>query len=149
MMRLYALTLAVALAAASAACDETLKDIAGPTPNLQPTFTTIQQEVFNTTDSAGRSLCVGCHSDQGRAASAGLVLLSGRSYQSLVGIPSNGKPGAIRVIPGDPSNSYLVQKLEGTQGIVGQRMPRTGGPYLTPGQLSILRRWIQLGAKND
>jgi hypothetical protein len=53
------------------------------------------------------------------------------------------------VIPGDPDNSYLVQKLEGTQGIIGQRMPRTGGPYLTSGQMLVIRRWIQLGARND
>jgi hypothetical protein len=64
-------------------------------------------------------------------------------------VASNGKPGAVRVIPGDPENSYLVQKLEGHSGIVGQRMPRTGGPYLTEGQMQIIRRWIARGAPND
>jgi hypothetical protein len=53
------------------------------------------------------------------------------------------------VIPGDPDNSYLVHKVEGAPGIVGQRMPRTAGPFLTPGQILILRRWIALGARND
>ena len=62
---------------------------------------------------------------------------------------STGKPSAIRVIPSDPNNSYLVQKLEGTPGIVGQRMPFNGGPFLTDGQMVILRRWITDGALNN
>ena len=45
------------------------------------------------------------------------------------------KAGAIRVIPGDPENSYLIHKLDGRQSIVGQRMPRTTGPFLTDGQI--------------
>jgi len=57
-----------------------------------------------------------------------------------------GRTGSIRVVPGDANNSYLVQKLEGTPGIVGQRMPFNGGPFLTDGQMSILRRWIANGA---
>jgi hypothetical protein len=32
---------------------------------------------------------------------------------------------------------------------VGERMPRTGGPYLTEGQVAIIKRWIALGAPND
>jgi hypothetical protein len=71
------------------------------------------------------------------------------AYATLVGIASRGKAGAIRVIPGDPDSSYIVQKLEGTPGIVGERMPRTGGPYLTEGQISIIKRWIETGARND
>jgi hypothetical protein len=53
------------------------------------------------------------------------------------------------VIPGDPDNSYLVHKLEGGPDIVGARMPNTGGPYLTEGQMAILKRWIARGAPND
>jgi hypothetical protein len=52
-------------------------------------------------------------------------------------------------VPGNPDASYLIQKLEGAPGIVGQRMPRTNGPFLTPGQISIIRRWIELGAQNN
>jgi len=152
MNRLMRMAKALALAAiflSTAGCDEKLRDITGPTPNLEPTFASIQQEILSTTDSSGRVACIQCHSDQGRNPSAGMVLLQGRAYASLVSQPSSGKPGAVRVIPGDPDNSYLVQKLEGTPGIVGQRMPRTGGPYLTPGQMLVIRRWIQLGARND
>ena len=53
--------LAMALAVGSAACDESLSDVAGPTPNLEPTFSSIQQEIFNMTDSSGRQACIPCH----------------------------------------------------------------------------------------
>ena len=71
------------------------------------------------------------------------------AYASLIDVASRGKAGAVRVVPGDPDHSYILQKLEGAPAIVGERMPRTGGPYLTEGQISIIRRWIETGAKND
>jgi len=132
-----------------AGCDEKLSDITGPTPDLAPTLGSIQRTIFNVTDSSGRLACVGCHSDQGRAPAGGLVLLEGRAYDSLVGRVSTGKPGATRVVPGDPDNSYLVHKLEGKADIVGQRMPRGNGPFLTEGQMLVIRRWIQEGAPNN
>ena len=92
---------------------------------------------------------MGCHTDQGRAPASNLVLLEGRSYQQLVGRAGTGKPGTTLVIPGDPDNSYLVKKLEGTSDIVGLRMPRNNGPFLTEGQMSVIRRWITEGAANN
>jgi hypothetical protein len=140
---------AAALVCAVSACDEQLSDVAGPTPNLTPTFSSIQRDIFNTADSSGRVACIDCHSDSGRVPAGGLVLLEGRSHQNLVGASSRFKPGATLVVPGDPDGSYLVHKLEGDSDIVGQRMPRTGGPFLTSGQMQILRRWIANGAPND
>jgi hypothetical protein len=32
---------------------------------------------------------------------------------------------------------------------VGLRMPRTGPPYLTDGQIEVIERWIEQGAKNN
>jgi len=139
--------LVTALACAGAACDESLSDVAGPTPILEPTLSSIQREIFNTTDSSGRQACTTCHVAGGPAGF--MALVEGASHDNLVGRSSAARPGAVRVIPGDPDNSYLVQKLEGAPGIVGQRMPRTGGPFLTEGQMRIIRRWIELGAKND
>ena len=133
----------------SVACDERLRDVAGPSPNLQPSFASIQREIFNAPDSSGRLGCTQCHSDAGRTPSGGLVLLEGRAYQALVGQPSRLKAGATLVVPGDPENSYLIKKLEGAADIAGVRMPRSAGPYLTAGQMAIIRRWIALGAKND
>jgi hypothetical protein len=144
-----ALALTALLGASTIGCDEKLRDVAGPTPNLTATFSSIQREIFNTADSSGRAACTQCHNAQGALFAARLNLSEGVSYAALVGMPSSDKAGAVRVRPGDPDNSYLVQKLEGAAGIVGDRMPRTGGPFLTAGQMLVIRRWIQLGANND
>jgi hypothetical protein len=140
---------ALVLALAVASCDEKLSDLTGPTPNLQPTFTSIQQEIFNATDASGRLACTNCHSNVGRNPSGGMTLLSGVSYANLVGVASTGKPGAVRVIPGDPENSYIIHKLEGKSDIVGVRMPRGNGPFLTDGQILVIKRWIANGAPNN
>lgn len=144
-----ALLMICTLAAMGTACDEKLADIAGPTPNLTPTFASIQREIFNTQDSSGRLACIQCHTNVGRTPTGGLNLLEGLSYQALVGVASAQKAGAIRVVASNPDNSYLLKKLIGSADITGARMPRSNGPYLTDGQISIIRRWIELGAKND
>ncbi len=131
-------------------CDEKLSDLTGPTPNLAPTLSSIQSQIFTSSDSSGRRACASCHTDVGRTPSAGLNLKDGASFAALVGRPSARKAGATFVVPGDPDASYLIQKLEaGRTDIVGSRMPLGGPPYLTDGQLLVLRRWIALGAKND
>ncbi len=145
-----ALTLGLLAAAALAAggCDERLSDVTGPTPNLQPTFSSIQRDVFAATDSAGRPACTNCHTNQGRNPAGGLNLLGDAAYAQLVNVPSRGRPDVLRVKPGDPDGSYLVHKVEGRSDIVGARMPLRG-PYLTAGQILVLRRWIALGAPNN
>lgn len=130
-------------------CDEKLSTLTGPTPNLLPTLTSIQQDIFSAADAAGRPACTGCHTNAGRNPSGQLNLAPGFSHAQLVNRASVSKSNAVLVIPGDPDNSYLVQKLEGHSGMVGQRMPRGGGPYLTDGQMLVIRAWIQRGAKND
>ena len=137
-----------ATAAIFSACDEKLSTIAGPSPNLAPNFASVQSEIFEKADSAGRPACTNCHTAVGRNPAGQLNLTHDVAYDQIVNaqVRNAGKAGAIRVIPGDPDNSYLIQKLEGTPGIVGQRMPFNGGPYLTSGQMLILRRWIANGA---
>ena len=150
-MHVYRYMVGVALLAVSigsAACDESLTDITGPTPNLVPTFSSIQTEIFSNSDSSGRAACTQCHNAVGRLFN-GLDLSPQVSYANLVGVASRGKVGAIRVIAGDPENSYLIHKLEGRPGIVGVRMPQIGPPYLTDGQILVIKRWIELGARND
>jgi hypothetical protein len=132
----------------SVACDEKLSTIAGPTPNLAPTFSSIQLEVFGAGDSSGRRSCITCHTANGRVPSGGLNLDTPAAYDQLVDVPSRAKAGAIRVIPGDPENSYIIHKVEGRADIVGGRMP-FNGPYLSSGQILILRRWIELGAPRN
>ena len=144
-----ALALSLSLLAFASGCDEKLADIAGPSPGLVPTYSSIAENIFASTDSSGRAACIQCHTNVGRVPAAGLVLLPEVGYAQIVGVSSVQKPGAVRVVPGDADNSYLIHKLEGRSDIVGMRMPRTSGPFLTEGQILIIRRWINQGAQNN
>ena len=93
--------------------------------------------------------CTQCHNTQSARFAGNLDLSEGNSYAALVGTLSTGKRTATRVIPSNADSSYLIHKLQGFPDIVGNRMPNTGGPYLTSGQLTIIKRWINLGAQND
>ena len=79
----------------------------------------------------------------------GLNLVHDAAYDQLVNVASRGKASAVRVIPGDSENSYVVLKLQGSPGIVGRRMPFSGAPFLTDGQMLILKRWIANGAPRN
>jgi hypothetical protein len=131
----------------SVGCDESLSNLAGPTPNLEPTFSSIQQEIFSSGDSSGRPACTNCHNAIGSRFN-GLDLSPAVSYNNLVNARSVGRAGAVRVIPSDPENSYLIHKLEGRSTIAGVRMP-LGGPFLETGQIQIIKRWIEIGAPNN
>jgi hypothetical protein len=146
MRRLPHLLVALTITLASLGCDEKLSTLAGPTPDLDPTFASIQKDIFETTDTAGRISCVTCHTDVGRTPAGGLILLHDRAYDQLVNVSSTEIPSLMRVDPGNPDRSYMVHKIEGRAGIVGRRMPFNGPPYLTDGQILIMRRWIERGA---
>lgn len=64
----------------------------------------------------------------------------------LVGIQSGQDAGLQRVEAGDPDNSYLVQKLEGTASS-GQQMPP--GAALPQSEIDVIRQWITDGALDD
>jgi hypothetical protein len=131
----------------TAACDENLSTLAGPTPDLEVSFSSIQQEIFLTTDAAGRTACATCHRPGGIAAF--LDLASPSAYDQLVNVPAVTRAGAVRVIPGEPNASYLTRKIQGGPDIAGLRMPMNGPPYLTSGQVTIIRRWIEIGAPRN
>lgn len=105
---------------------------------LSPSLESLQANLFtpNCTDS-------GCHS--GSAAPLGLSLEAGRSFSNLVSIASVQQPDKFRIKPGDASNSYLVQKVEGASGITGSRMPRLRS-RLDQELIDTLRLWIDNGA---
>ena len=149
MRRSRQLFLALTLAFGAAACDEKLSSIAGPTPDLEPTFSSIQANIFELTDSAGRNACTSCHTNVGRNPAGGLNLLHDAAYDQLINVSAIQVPALKRVTPGDPQASYVVHKVEGRAGIVGTRMPRNGPPYMTDGQVLILKRWIELGAPRN
>lgn len=81
-------------------------------------------------------------------APADLVLEGNAAYGNLVGQPSFERPELLRVKPGDPDASYLVMKLRGTPGIVGDRMP-FGGPYLSESTIARIVAWIRNGAPRN
>jgi hypothetical protein len=53
----------------------------------------------------------------------------------------------MRVAVGDPANSYLIQKLEGSA-LIGEQMP-FGGPALSQAMIDVIRQWITDGAIDD
>jgi hypothetical protein len=67
-------------------------------------------------------------------------------YASMVNVPSRQQTHLLMINPGDPESSYLIHKLEGRTGIVGLQMPRNGPPFLTEGQIRVVKRWIEIGA---
>jgi hypothetical protein len=108
----------------------------GASGPLTANFDSVQANVFE-------PLCEHCHS--GANAPVGLRLDAANSYSLLVGIASGERPNLLRVAPGDPNNSFLVQKLEGTAGI-GERMP-AGLPALPQADIAVIRQWIADGAQ--
>ena len=106
-----------------------------PTGPMTASFASIQSHVFT-------PICSVCHA--GGSAPAGLRLDAANSYAMLVGVNSVEVSSLKRVAPGDPDNSYVIQKLEG-HAAVGARMP-FGGPYLDAGTIAMIRQWISNGA---
>jgi hypothetical protein len=113
--------------------DETTVTIA-----LSADFQSIQDNVFT-------PICSACH--VGGGAPMGLRLDAANAYTLLVGVPSTEVPAILRVKPGDPDNSYIIQKLEG-HAAVGARMP-FGGPYLSTDTIAFIRQWITDGAAQN
>lgn len=73
-----------------------------------------------------------------------------QAWASLLSV-STEAPALKRVEPGDPSRSYLMNKLLGTGGKVGgidSRMPK-GKPALNPELIAAISEWIERGAPND
>ncbi|HTB90591.1 MAG TPA: hypothetical protein VK743_21665 [Steroidobacteraceae bacterium] len=106
---------------------------------LSADFESIQENIFT-------PICSVCHA--GGSAPEGLRLDAANSYNLLVGVPSTEVPSLMRVKPGDPANSYIIQKLQGIAA-VGKQMPDgcpTSQPCLTPTQIGFIQQWIMNGA---
>lgn len=106
-----------------------------PPPTVEATFASIQANVFT-------PICTQCH--VGAQAPEGLRLDAANSYGLLVGIASAEQPNLLRVAPGDPDASYIIQKLEGTAAVGGQ-MPLNLTP-LPAATIAAIRQWITDGA---
>ncbi|MGO9934487.1 MAG: hypothetical protein ACLPV8_22100 [Steroidobacteraceae bacterium] len=105
------------------------------TPPLSADFDSIQANIFT-------PICSVCHI--GAGAPEGLRLDAADSYNLLVGVPSTEVPSLLRVKPGDPVDSYIIQKLQG-HAAVGAQMP-LGGPYLSAATIAFIQQWITNGA---
>lgn len=87
-------------------------------------------------------ICTACH--VGAAAPLGFRLDADSAYAMLVNAPSVEVPALLRVSPGNPDSSYLIQKLEGHAAVGGQ-MPLGQAP-LPQATIDVIREWIQNGA---
>ena len=96
-----------------------------------------------------KTRCAVCHltgQEQGN-----MALPPTKAYASLVNAKSSEAPLLMRVVPGKPEKSYLINKLEGTQiaaGGKGARMP-FGAEPLPADQIKLIREWIAAGALNN
>src|SRR5262245_55017631 len=98
-----------------------------------------------------------CHSREG-ARDAGRLNLMDDPYGELVGVLANNKmaaaEGRVRVKPCDPTNSFLIFKMElpETQSDsdvgYGASMPKKN-PHIDPLQLQAIKDWIARGAHKD
>lgn len=108
-------------------------------PVSVPRYAADVQTVWNS------SQCTNCHGKAGN-----LNLAADTSHASLVNNAARACGGTLpRVTPGDPEQSALIRKMEGTA--CGDRMP-TGKPeYFDqhPGLNVLVRSWILAGAAND
>jgi hypothetical protein len=108
---------------------------------IAPTLTQLQTSMFT-------PLCSTCHTGIGTVPPGALNMNAGHTYATLVGVPSGEQASVEFVAPGDPINSYVIQKLEGASTISGVRMP-AGGPYLSQATINQVAAWISAGAQNN
>jgi hypothetical protein len=147
--RLGSLVLGLALLAgcAGGGSDDDLKRGGGGpecTPPDPPTISLASniQPIFDVS-----CALAGCHA--GAVPAEDLDLSPGAARGELVDVPSIRLPGRDLVVPGDPDESYLVQKIEGAAGIAGQPMPlgcpgapQGGAVCLTADQILAIRTWV-------
>jgi hypothetical protein len=87
------------------------------------------------------SHCAGCH--KGAFAPRHLKLGPDALPESVVSVPSKGKPDLELVVPGSPETSYLVMKVRGAEGISGKRMPPPRKTPLTAEEIGLIEEWIK------
>ena len=117
-----------------ASCDKKKPEV------LQPTFSSIYKNIFSK-----KCALYTCHSSAFAKESAELDLMEETSYSSLVNVKSVTFPDILRIQPGDPDNSLLINRLDGTI-IVAPPLERTS---VSEDELNIIRTWIKNGALNN
>lgn len=121
-------------ASAATGCDS----IASIPINWNIDYSSDIQNIFN-------MRCANCHVDHGGSPSADLDLDPEFSYVDLVNAPSGFQSGRFLVIPGQPLNSVLFEKINCDMPNYGVRMPN-GRPPLPLAEQAMIFDWIMLGA---
>ncbi|MDH4042843.1 MAG: hypothetical protein OEY20_01995 [Gemmatimonadota bacterium] len=145
------LVLTLALSCLLTACpgdgtglDENGNPLGPPGPDEGVTLSSDVQPIFTAS-----CAFTDCHA--GNNPVLGQNLSAGQAYGSIVNVNSQEVPALKRVLPLFPDSSYLVHKIQGTQGSVGGlggRMP-LGGAALTDEEIATIRAWITAGAPNN
>src|SRR5450631_1024691 len=109
------------------------------------TLTQLQTQIFT-------PICSVCHTGVGTTLPGVQNLTAGHTFANIVGVASLEQPTLKRIKPSDPTNSYLLQKIEGAPGITGARMPfgcPTTTPCLDQATIDLVKTWISQGALNN
>ena len=118
-----------------------------PPPSGPPTLSSDVQPIFDNNCAFN-----GCHGGTIlEPPEKPMSLAAGQSRLNTVGVESFQVPGMDRIAAGNPDASYLVHKIQGTQGQVGgsgQRMP-LNLQMLSPVEIDVIREWIEDGAKDN
>jgi hypothetical protein len=150
--------LALALAAALAACKSRSLPQADAQARTPPAAGAIsfRRDIYPVL-AKNCTTTEGCHGNQPTAA-VDLDLRGPVAYSQLVGKDAEMRKGAVRVRPGEPKASFLVDKLTGAlKPDEGNSMPinaETGEPFQTSPLPSgyiekVLKPWILAGAPNN
>ena len=133
MKRLASVAFVLVTASGSASCVGSLAD---PDAFIDGgTITKDAQTVF------GESCATaGCHDDVTTAANLNLKSAGVESRVLNVNATGIGCEARILVVAGDPSGSYLFDKILGTIGICGSRMPLLS--ILPDSDVEVIREWI-------
>jgi uncharacterized protein (TIGR03118 family) len=117
-----------------------------PPPPPQVTLTQLQTQIFT-------PICSGCHSGVGSSLPGVQNLTAGNTFANVVNVASIEQPALKRIAPNDPTNSYLIQKIEGAPGITGSQMPfgcgGAGNPCLDQTTIDLVKTWVSQGALNN
>lgn len=97
----------------------------------------------------GAGHCANCHTGGGATLPSSMNFSSAaNAFAALVGTASIQQPTLQRVKAGDPSASYIINKLEGVNIGTTNRMP-LGGPFLDQTTIDSVKAWIAQGALNN
>ncbi len=130
----FALFALAAGLAAGPGCGES--DAPEPIP---PHLSSIESEIF-----ARNCTFSSCH---GGGTPQMEMSLAAPTHATLSGVASTEVPTMMRVAPGDPAASYLLQKISSDTPLEGVRMPPN--QPLPPYKIEAVRAWIAAGAPND